>query len=120
MKKIILVLFLLFGLSLPSFSESVTISWSVNDNSNIDGYIVTYTAESTKFSVTYNVGKNTSFTVGDLIRGECYAFIVSCYDKSRKYKNISDKIIYKVSPEKPFPELPKPKVKIVTSKKRYK
>lgn len=94
MKTIFVVLFF-FSVCFTSFSESFTLSWKVEEDSNIDSYTVTHGSDA-GVSVSRNVGKVNEYTIDNLSSGRTYYFVVRCYDKSRRFSSESNVIIYTV------------------------
>ena len=92
--NILISLVLCFFLSATnSFAGNVTLAWDPPDFSkDVTGYKIHYGTAPGTYSRVIDVGKSTSSTIGSLIDGQTYYFIVTAYNASGYESNVSNEV----------------------------
>ena len=81
-----------------SGSQSATLSWDANSESDLAGYEVHYGEESGNYSMSLDVGMITpvnnrvSYVLGNLASGKTYYFAVKAYDSSGNVSTTSNEV----------------------------
>ena len=75
------VFLLLLALSTPTVAEAATIdlAWDASSDSSVVGYIIEWGPSSGNYPNRRDVGDVTSYTIGGLVNGQTYYFIVRSY-----------------------------------------
>jgi fibronectin type 3 domain-containing protein len=96
--------------SVPIFSESVTLSWDPNSESNLAGYRVYYGTSSRTYGSSIDAGMATTFAVTGLGLGTYY-FAVTAYNSSGEESTFSNEV---AKAFQPVPGTPKPDPPAIT------
>ena len=95
MKKYLILIFLLV-VSLIGYSDTQTLSWDANTESDIAGYKMYYGDASGHYTNTIDVGKVTTMQVSNLLNGVTYFFVVTAYNTSGLESLPSNEVSYTV------------------------
>ena len=77
-------------------SQSVSLAWDPNSETNLAGYVIYYGTASGQYSSSNNVGNTTNTTVSGLMEGGNYYFVVTAYDASGLESDPSNEVNYQV------------------------
>ena len=80
-KTLVLVIIMVF-LADFAYAATVRVSWNINTEPDLDGYIVYYGTYSGSYQQSVDVGLTTSRDIDELDQGTTYYFAVSAYDTS--------------------------------------
>ena len=105
-KLILIVYFLAFNLS----AQSVVLSWKVENDKNIKGYILR--KESDTISTFVKLDKINKYKIEGIIPNKTYKFSVTAFDFDNIEGESSDWIYYCLKTNNKSKKLPKPEVKI--------
>ena len=75
--SIALILFLFVT---PAYSAEVSLAWDPNTETDVAGYKIHYGFESRNYTLTADVGNQTSYTLSDLEPGKVHYFAVTAYN----------------------------------------
>ncbi len=82
-RKVILVVFLLAVIHPASgFAASILVKWNANTESDLAGYKIYYGNQSRTYGSSVNVGKVTSYQLGNVSTGRTYYMALTAYDTS--------------------------------------
>jgi hypothetical protein len=81
-----------------SGQQSVTLGWDPVTNSSVTGYIIVYGNASQKYTVTNNVGTNTSITLTGLQFNANYYFAVASYTAGGMQSSMSPEVEFTSAP----------------------
>jgi fibronectin type 3 domain-containing protein len=74
-------------------TASVTLIWSANGESDLQGYRVYYGTSSRNYTTNTDVGKVTSYTVNGLATGTTYYFAITALDTSGNESGYSSEVL---------------------------
>jgi len=75
-------------------SGQVTLAWDASPSPEVTGYFVLYGTASANYTLSTNVGNQTSAIIGDLSAGVTYFFVVTAYDASGNQSLPSNEVAY--------------------------
>ena len=83
MRKVILVVFLLVVMYPASgFAAAILVKWNANTESDLAGYKIYYGSQPRTYGASVNVGKVTSYQLGNVNTGRTYYIALTAYDTS--------------------------------------
>ncbi|HZV81616.1 MAG TPA: Ig-like domain-containing protein, partial [Geobacteraceae bacterium] len=90
--KSVLTAILSLGLRAPAMAESVSLQWNPNTDSNLAGYKVYYTLDSSTLSTAtpIDVGLQTAASINGLDPGQSYQFAITAYDTAGAESSFSN------------------------------
>ena len=92
-----LVSVILFVSITNSFAAQVTLTWNTNNEDDIAGYKIYYGNSSRNYNSIVDVGKQTSYTISDLVDGNTYFVALTAYDINGNESGFSKEISYVAS-----------------------
>src|SRR5262245_9673716 len=102
--RILFTFFLLHSTIVPSQvlgTQSVTLAWDANEDSETTGYLV-YSTDSTGNPIgRSDVGASTSATLSSLVEGTAYVFYVTAYDLTGRESEPSNKLTFQAPSQPP-------------------
>jgi hypothetical protein len=90
-------LFTSFLTSATAFSETITLAWDPNAESDVAGYKIYYGTESRDYGYVVDIGNQTSCTISGIVKGIMYYFAVTAYDSINNESDYSAEISFAVS-----------------------
>ena len=63
-------------------TASIAVSWNANDEPDLSGYRVYYGTAPGNYRSSKEAGRNTNFTIADLVAGQTYYIAVTSYDSA--------------------------------------
>ena len=63
-------------------TASIAVSWNANDEPDLSGYRVYYGTAPGNYRSSKEAGRNTKFTIADLVAGQTYYIAVTSYDSA--------------------------------------
>lgn len=94
MKKIFLVLVMLFVFSGLVYAESVSLSWNANTESDLAGYKVYYGNSTGNYDNSFDIGNQLSHTLENLAVGQSYYIALTAYDIWGNESGYSNEVSY--------------------------
>jgi len=89
-----------------AFSETVTLAWDANTESDLKGYIFYYGTASRNYANNIDVGDITEYTTPDLQDGVTYYFAVKAYNDADIKSDYSEELAYTVGDPNNSPTTP--------------
>jgi hypothetical protein len=101
----VLILLLFIHISIVH-SAQVTLAWDSNTEQELAGYKIYYGTSSDNYTLSVDVGKNTSYMVSSLESGRNYYFSVTAYDTEGNESDFSDEVGFATPAECTYPISP--------------
>ena len=80
-------------------SAQVTFAWDPNTEQDLAGYKIYYATSSNNYTLSVDVGKNTTYTLSGLENGKTYYFVSTAYDTEGYESDFSNKLSFTTPPD---------------------